>query len=40
EMIEEATDRGAAILGIFHDIEARERICTREVDVSMFTPKG
>ena len=38
EMIEEARDRGAAILGIFHDIEARERVCTRVVDVSAFTP--
>ena len=38
EMIEEARDRGAAILGIFHDVEARERVCNREVDVSVFTP--
>ena len=38
EMIAEARDGGAAILGIFHDVEARERVCTREVDVSAFTP--
>lgn len=38
EMIEEARDRGAAILGIFHDVEARARVCTREVDVSAFAP--
>lgn len=38
EMIEEARDRGAAILGIFHDVEARQRVCTREVDVSAFAP--
>ena len=38
EMIEEAREAGAAILGIFHDVEARERVCTREVDVSAFTP--
>ena len=33
-----AKARGAAILGIFHDVEARERVCDREVDVSVFTP--
>lgn len=37
-LIEEAKARGAAILGIFHDQEARERVCDREVDVSTFTP--
>ena len=40
EMIEEARDRGAAIVGIFHDIQARARVCTREIDVSGFTPKA
>ncbi len=37
-LIEEAKSRGAAIVGIFHDIEARARVCDREVDVSEFTP--
>ena len=37
-LIEEARDRGAAILGIFHDDDARNRLCDREVDVSKFTP--
>ncbi|MFN3615887.1 MAG: phosphonate C-P lyase system protein PhnL [Rubrimonas sp.] len=31
QMIEEARDAGAAILGIFHDAEARMRLCRREV---------
>ncbi len=37
-LIEEAKTRGAAIVGIFHDIEARARVCDSEVDVSEFTP--
>lgn len=37
-LIEEAKDRGAAILGIFHDEPARERVCDRLVDVTGFTP--
>ncbi len=37
-LIEEAKARGAAIIGIFHDAEARERVCDREIDVSGFTP--
>lgn len=39
KLIEEAKARGAAVIGIFHDIEARERVADREVDVSAFTPK-
>ena len=39
-LIEEAKSRGAAILGIFHDIAARQQICDREVDVSVFTPEA
>jgi len=39
KLIEEAKARGAAVIGIFHDIEARERVADREVDVSVFTPK-
>lgn len=38
EMISEAKSRGAAILGIFHDLAARETVCDREIDVSVFTP--
>ncbi|MFT4150294.1 MAG: phosphonate C-P lyase system protein PhnL [Paracoccaceae bacterium] len=39
-LIEEAKARGAAILGIFHDEAARERVCDRLVDVTAFTPKA
>ncbi|MEO1639827.1 MAG: phosphonate C-P lyase system protein PhnL [Pseudomonadota bacterium] len=39
-MIKEAKARGAAIIGIFHDAEARAEICDREIDVSAFTPKA
>ena len=38
-LIEEAKARGAAILGIFHDVAARARVCDREVDVSAFAPQ-
>ncbi len=38
ELIAEAKARGAAIIGIFHDAEAREKVCNREIDVSGFTP--
>ena len=37
-LIEEAKARGAAIIGIFHDEAARERVCDREIDVGRFTP--
>ncbi len=37
-LIEEAKARGAAIIGIFHDEAARDRVCDREIDVSRFTP--
>ncbi|WP_377193297.1 phosphonate C-P lyase system protein PhnL [Ruegeria meonggei] len=37
-LIEEAKARGAAIIGIFHDVEARHQVCDREIDVSGFTP--
>ena len=39
-LIREAKARGAAILGIFHDSEARAAVCDREVDVTAFTPAG
>jgi alpha-D-ribose 1-methylphosphonate 5-triphosphate synthase subunit PhnL len=37
-LIEAAKARGAAIVGIFHDEAARNRVCDREVDVTRFTP--
>lgn len=37
-LIEEAKARGAAIIGIFHDEAARDRVCDREIDVGRFTP--
>ncbi|CAN0164748.1 unnamed protein product [Chrysoparadoxa australica] len=37
-LIDEAKARGAAIVGIFHDQEARDRVCDREIDVTRFTP--
>ena len=39
-LIEEAKARGAAILGIFHDEAARDRVCVRVLDVRAFTPKA
>ncbi len=38
DLIEAARARGAAIVGIFHDEAARNRVCDREVDVGAFTP--
>ncbi len=37
-LIEAAKARGAAIIGIFHDEAARDRLCDRVVDVTGFTP--
>ena len=37
-LIEEAKARGAAIIGIFHDEAARDRVCDRIVDVTGFSP--
>ena len=37
-LIAEAKARGAAIVGIFHDEDARARVADREVDVTSFTP--
>ena len=37
-LIEEAKARGAAILGIFHDEAARDRVCDRELDITVFAP--
>ncbi|MDZ4095586.1 MAG: phosphonate C-P lyase system protein PhnL [Paracoccaceae bacterium] len=38
ELIKEAKTAGAAIIGIFHDAEARAQVCDRSVDVTGFTP--
>lgn len=38
-LILEAKERGAAILGIFHDEGARARVCDRLVDVGAFVPR-
>ena len=37
-LILEAKARGAAILGIFHDVDVRAQVCNRLVDVTGFTP--
>lgn len=39
-LIQEAKARGAAIIGIFHDQEARDRVCNRVVDVTQFSPRA
>ncbi|QQA43857.1 phosphonate C-P lyase system protein PhnL [Pelagovum pacificum] len=39
-MMQEAKARGAALVGIFHDAEARSAIADREVDVSVFAPEA
>ncbi|MDZ7908104.1 MAG: phosphonate C-P lyase system protein PhnL [Gemmobacter sp.] len=39
-LIAEAKARGTAILGIFHDEGARDRVCDRLVDVRDFTPQA
>lgn len=36
-LIEEAKARGTAIIGIFHDELARDRVCDREIDVKGFS---
>ncbi|MCI5040962.1 MAG: phosphonate C-P lyase system protein PhnL [Donghicola eburneus] len=38
-LIDEAKAGGAAIIGIFHDAPARDRVADREIDVSTFSPK-
>ena len=37
-LIEESKAQGVAILGIFHDEAARDRLCDRVVDMRAFTP--
>lgn len=38
DLIGEAKARGAAIVGIFHDEAARNLLCDREIDVTVFAP--
>lgn len=38
-LIEEAKAQGTAIVGIFHDEAARDRVCDREIDVTGYAPK-
>ena len=38
-LIEDVKARGAAIVGIFHDKKARNRVCDRQVDVTGFSPQ-
>ena len=40
EMINEARDHGTAIIGIFHDAEARDALCNRELDLSHHAAKA
>ncbi len=35
-LIEDAKERGAAIIGIFHDEAARDSVCDREINVARF----
>jgi alpha-D-ribose 1-methylphosphonate 5-triphosphate synthase subunit PhnL len=39
-LIEEAKASGAAVLGIFHDVAARDKLCDRLVDMSRFMPEA
>ena len=39
QLIESAKARGAAIIGIFHDAAARERLCDRMIDITAFAPE-
>ena len=39
-LIETAKDRGAAIIGIFHDEAARDRVCDRAIDMGRFVPQA
>ncbi|WP_342358876.1 phosphonate C-P lyase system protein PhnL [Terrarubrum flagellatum] len=39
DMILEAKQRGAALVGIFHDADVREQVADRLIDVNQFAPK-
>jgi len=38
ELIEARKREGAAVLGIFHDADIRERVADRIIDVTQFAP--
>jgi alpha-D-ribose 1-methylphosphonate 5-triphosphate synthase subunit PhnL len=38
-LIQEAKQRGAAIVGIFHDLHARRQVADREIELAGFAPK-
>ena len=38
-LIREAKASGVAIVGIFHDEDARRGVCDREIDVAAFVPE-
>ena len=40
KMIAEARDLGTAIVGIFHDDEARKKLCTREIDMGIYATRA
>lgn len=40
ELVSEARDRGVAIIGIFHDHEARTRLCNRTFDLSPYAERA
>jgi alpha-D-ribose 1-methylphosphonate 5-triphosphate synthase subunit PhnL len=39
-LIAEAKARGTAIVGIFHDADARAAVCDREIDLAAFAPEA
>jgi alpha-D-ribose 1-methylphosphonate 5-triphosphate synthase subunit PhnL len=39
QLIAEAKAGGAAIVGIFHDLDARARVADRQIDIAGFTPR-
>jgi alpha-D-ribose 1-methylphosphonate 5-triphosphate synthase subunit PhnL len=40
ELLQEAKQRSVAILGIFHDAEARAALADRDIDITQFTAHG
>ena len=40
EIIAEARARGSAMIGIFHDQAARDALCTREIDMSIYAERA
>lgn len=40
DMIREARDHGTAIVGIFHDADARAKVCNRDLDLSAYAVRA